>query len=93
MLVELVWGLSVGSLALVADAMHMFSDLLALVIGFHSMRMSRKERTNEATYGFSRMEVIGALINGVFLLSVCLSIAMEAAQRFFGEVNHKLADG
>jgi len=90
--VELIWGIAIGSLALVADAMHMLSDFIALCVGFYAARVSKKQKTDDATYGFSRMEVVGGLMNGTFLLAVCLSILMEAGQRFFESENDKLAE-
>ena len=62
MLLELVWGLIAHSLTLTADAMHMLSDLIALMVGFYAMLLARKERTDKSTYGFKRAEVVGALV-------------------------------
>ena len=60
----------------------MASDLLALFIGFFAARISKKAPTVDVTYGWKRYEVIGAIINGVFLLAVCFTIALESFQRF-----------
>lgn len=81
-MVELIIGYKTNSMALVADSFHMLSDLMSLIIGFTSMVLSqRKEASPLLTYGWSRIEVIGAMANCVFLLSLCLSITTEAIQR------------
>uniref|UniRef100_A0A6B2LU71 Cation efflux protein transmembrane domain-containing protein n=1 Tax=Arcella intermedia TaxID=1963864 RepID=A0A6B2LU71_9EUKA len=79
---ELSIGYKTGSLALIGDAFHMISDTLSLLIAFVATRMSKNSVTEQHTYGWQRSEVIGSFINGVFLLSVSLFIAMEAIQRF-----------
>ena len=81
-LVELIGGLLFGSLALLADSFHMLSDIIALSIGFYAMNLSKKSRTSHASFGWERAEVIGALVNGSFLLAMCFSITLEAVHRF-----------
>merc|ERR1719495_1301156 len=59
----------------------MLSDVIALIIAFISVRLSPKTwRKN--TYGWARAEVVGALINAVFLFALCFSILVEAVKRF-----------
>jgi len=82
-LVELSVGITTGSLALVTDAFHMFSDVVAMGIGLFAVIIAKRKRTLRYSFGLVRMEVIGGLINGVFLLSVCLFIIFEAATRFY----------
>merc|ERR1719506_3663632 len=60
----------------------MLSDVLALAIGFAALLMSKKSRTLSHTFGFARMEIIGALINSTYLLATCISIVLEAVERF-----------
>lgn len=79
--VELIYGFAIGSLALQADAFHMASDLIALFVGFYSLRAAQREATVFATYGWTRMEIVGALLNGVFLLATCFNITLEALHR------------
>jgi len=81
MLVELVVGYLTNSMALVADSFHMLSDVIALVVALVSIRISPREWSKN-TYGWARAEVVGALINSVFLLALCFSITVEAIQRF-----------
>ena len=72
-LVELVTGHITKSIALVTDSFHMLSDSLALVIGFVSVVLStRKKKSTKNTFGWVRAEVLGALVNSVFLVSLCL---------------------
>ena len=81
MLVELIVGNYTNSMALVADSFHMLSDVIALIIAYISVRMSpRKWQRN--TFGYARAEVVGALVNAVFLFALCFSIAVESFKRF-----------
>lgn len=79
-LVEIVVGYLTNSLALVADSFHMLSDVVALVVGFASVRIS-KWRTQKNTFGWARAEVLGALVNAVFLIALCFSILVESLKR------------
>jgi len=83
-----VVGYITNSMALVADSFHMLSDVLALVIAFLSVRVSRTGMTfqfgrNKNTFGWARAEVLGALVNSVFLLALCFSIFVEAIKRLY----------
>ena len=80
-IVELVVGNITKSVALVADAFHMLSDVISLVIGIVAVRIV-KHRTDVNTYGWARAEVVGANINTVFLLALCLTIIFDAIRRF-----------
>ncbi|CAG4951408.1 unnamed protein product [Parnassius apollo] len=79
--VELIVGYVTNSMALVADSFHMLSDVAALVIAFLSVKMSPK-KWSKNTFGWARAEVLGALVNAVFLVALCFSITVEAMQRF-----------
>ena len=81
MVVEITVGYLTNSMALVADSFHMLSDVVALVIALVSIRISPKEWSKN-TFGWARAEVVGALINSVFLLALCFSISVESVQRF-----------
>ncbi|KAF8424489.1 cation efflux protein [Tirmania nivea] len=80
---EIGVGYTVHSLALVADSFHMLNDVFSLLVALWAIKLSRQKSTSSYTYGWQRAEVLGALINGVFLLALCLSIFLEAIQRFF----------
>ncbi|KAJ3122532.1 hypothetical protein HK098_002758 [Nowakowskiella sp. JEL0407] len=82
-IIELVIGYTFNSLALIADSFHMLSDVLGLIIGYVAFRLARSGKTTSSlTYGLQRAEVLGALLNGVFLLALCFTIILEAIQRF-----------
>ena len=81
MLVELIVGNWTNSMALVADSFHMLSDVIALIIAYVSVRMSPK-KWRKNTFGWARAEVVGALVNAVFLIALCFSISVEAIKRF-----------
>ncbi|EXJ78297.1 CDF family cation efflux system protein [Capronia epimyces CBS 606.96] len=81
-LVELIVGYAVHSLALVADSFHMLNDVLSLCVGLWAVRVANTGSSKMYTYGWQRAETLGALVNGVFLVALCLSIFLEAIQRF-----------
>ncbi|ODV88518.1 hypothetical protein CANCADRAFT_32092 [Tortispora caseinolytica NRRL Y-17796] len=81
-LVELISGYTVHSLALVADAFHMLNDIISLLVALWAVRLAKSSKAPvEYTYGWQRAEILGALLNGVFLVALCLSIFLEALER------------
>ncbi|ETS62160.1 hypothetical protein PaG_03726 [Moesziomyces aphidis] len=80
--VEIITGYAVGSLALVADSFHMLNDVMSLVVALWAVKLSTKSSDHRFSYGWQRAEILGALVNGVFLLALCFSIFMEAIERF-----------
>lgn len=83
-LLEAIVGYAVHSLALVADSFHMLNDIISLFIALWAVRVkSNKPADGKYTYGWQRAEILGALINAVFLLALCFTIIIEAIQRFF----------
>jgi len=81
MAIEVVAGLWSGSLALLADAGHMASDLIGLVVALVAAIVAARPATDRQTYGYRRAEVLGALVNGVILLVVSVSVAVSAIGR------------
>lgn len=81
LVVEIIGGLATGSLALLADAGHMFSDLTGLVIALVAISIAARPATDRHTWGFQRTEVLAALINGLILTVVAVSVAIEGIQR------------
>lgn len=82
-LLEAIVGYSVGSLALIADSFHMLNDIISLIIALWAVRVkNNKPADGKYTYGWQRAEILGALINAVFLLALCFTIIIEAIQRF-----------
>ncbi|KAI0981806.1 hypothetical protein GJ496_011709 [Pomphorhynchus laevis] len=79
--VEIISGFLTRSVALVADSAHMLSDSGALLIALFSVRIS-KRKSSKNTYGWVRAEILGALVNAVFLLALCVSISIQAIKRW-----------
>jgi cobalt-zinc-cadmium efflux system protein len=79
---EAVGGLVTGSLALLADAGHMLSDVAALGIALGAIYLSRRPATPARTYGYRRAEVLGAMTNSVALIVIAIFIFFEAWERF-----------
>lgn len=80
--VELIVGYFVNSVSLVADAFHMLSDFMALVVGIVSTRIAKWPSSSKNTFGWQRAEVMGGLINTVMLITLCFTILLQAIQRF-----------
>ncbi|UYV78289.1 SLC30A1 [Cordylochernes scorpioides] len=80
--IEIVVGYLTNSMALVADSFHMLSDVISLIIAFISVRISPM-KWSQNTFGWARAEILGALVNAVFLIALCFSILVEAIKRFF----------
>jgi len=78
---ELIAGIYTNSLALLADAAHMLTDLAALSLGLFALKISVRPATTEKTFGYLRAEILAALANGVILVVVGLFIAYEAYRR------------
>ena len=81
-LVELVGGILTNSLALLSDAGHMFADVGALAISLFAARLSRLQPTASKTFGYHRVEILAAFVNGLALWLVVGLIFREAYQRF-----------
>ena len=79
--VEVVGGVYAGSLALLADAVHMLSDNVALGLALVAAWLAAKPATDERTFGYKRAEVLAALANGVLLVALAIWIFVEAAMR------------
>lgn len=82
LVVEVVGGLLTNSLALLSDAAHMATDVIALTISLTAVRLARRPPDAKRTYGYARMEAIGALVNGGLLFLVAGYILWEAVRRF-----------
>ncbi|VEU20621.1 DEKNAAC101471 [Brettanomyces naardenensis] len=82
-IMEITIGYIVNSLALIADSFHMLNDILSLAVALWAVNVA-KNRVADAkyTYGWQRAEILGALVNGVFLVALCFTIFIEAIQRF-----------
>lgn len=81
LLVEAVGAALTGSLALLADAGHMLSDLVGLIVALTATMVALRPATDRQTYGYQRAEVFGALINGLILVGVAVSVVIGAVSR------------
>lgn len=81
MFAELVGGWLANSLALLADAGHMFLDVAALALSFFAMWMAERPAPARQTYGYHRAEILAALVNGATLIAVSIYILVEAFAR------------
>jgi len=79
---EVVGGILTNSLALLADAGHMLTDVASLVLALIAMRFAARPATPKKTYGYYRAEILAAFVNGVTLVLIALYIFYEAFQRF-----------
>lgn len=82
MIVEAVGGWLTNSLALIADAGHMLSDSISLLIGVLAFTFGERAADRMKTYGYKRFEILAAVFNGVTLVLVSLYIFYEAFHRF-----------
>ncbi|TFB89825.1 cation transporter [Cryobacterium sp. TMT1-3] len=81
LLLEVIGAWLTGSLALLADAGHMLSDLLGLIVALTATMVAARPATDRATFGFQRAEVFGALINGLILIVVAGVVSVAAITR------------
>ena len=86
MLAEAIGGWISGSLALLADAGHMFSDGFSLGLALFAFYMGDKAPDKRRTFGYQRFQVLAAFINGLTLLGIAVWILIAAVQRFFQPV-------
>lgn len=80
--VQLVGGLMSGSLALVADAVHNFSDAGSLAIAAFARKVAGLPPSERMTYGYGRAEILGALVNSTTLVIVGIYLLYESVDRF-----------
>lgn len=90
-LIQVVGGIISGSLSLLSDALHNFSDVVSLVISYIASILTKKEQTVEKTFGYKRAEIIAAFINTLTLILIAFFLIIEAVKRFYDphEINSK----
>jgi zinc transporter 1 len=79
---EFAIGFTFNSMVLTADAFNVLSDFLGVVIALVCMKISAKGPSERNTFGWTRCDVLGALINAVFMIALCVSIFLDSLQRF-----------
>jgi len=91
MLLELVGGIVANSLALISDALHMFTDVGAFVLSLIVLKIAKRPSSSEMSYGYKRAEVLGALASGLTLWALCGVLIYEAIMRII--TPHEVAGG
>lgn len=82
LIIEVIGGLWTGSLALLSDAAHMLTDVMALIIALLAIRIGKRAADDRRTFGYKRFEILAAALNAVVLFLVAFYILYEAYQRF-----------
>lgn len=91
MLVELTGGIIAHSLALISDALHMFTDVGAFVLSLIVLRIAKRPSTKKMTFGYQRAEILGALASGLTLWALCGVLIYEAIIRII--TPHEVSGG
>lgn len=79
---QVVGGLISGSLSLLSDALHNFSDVISLIISYAAARLSKKKASLQRTFGYKRAEILAAFINASTLVIIAVLLTIEAIERF-----------
>lgn len=79
---QVIGGIISGSLALIGDALHNFSDVLSLVISYMANVLSGKSSSETKTFGYKRAQILAAFINALTLIGVSVYLIIEAIERF-----------
>ncbi|SRX52586.1 cation diffusion facilitator family transporter [Aequorivita sp. CIP111184] len=79
---QVIGGLISGSLSLLSDALHNFSDVLSLIVSYIADRYSKKDASVTKTFGYKRAEIIAAFVNSATLIVVAIYLIYEAILRF-----------
>lgn len=79
--VQIIGGILSGSLSLISDAMHNFSDAVSIIITFIALRLSKRPKTPKYTFGLKRAEIIAAVINASTLIIICFFLIKEAVEK------------
>lgn len=80
---QIIGGIISGSLALLSDALHNFTDVLSLVISYIANILAKRKASQKRTFGYKRAEIIAAFINSSVLILVGIILIYEAIERFF----------
>lgn len=83
---QVVGGLLSGSLSLISDALHNFSDVVSLIISYVATKLSKRKASNDKTFGYKRAEILAAFVNALSLIVVALYLVKEAVERLWDPV-------
>jgi cobalt-zinc-cadmium efflux system protein len=79
---QVIGGLMSGSLSLLSDALHNFSDVVSLIISFIANKIASREASYNRTFGYKRAEIIAAFVNALSLIVIAILLIKEAVERF-----------
>lgn len=89
---QVIGGFVSGSLALLSDALHNFSDVISLLVSYFASKLSRKKASTDKTFGYKRAEILAAFINASTLIIIAVLLIIESVKRFNNpeEINSNL---
>jgi len=79
---QVIGGILSGSLALLSDALHNFSDVLSLIVSYVASKLSKRKASVNRTFGYKRAEILAAFVNAATLIIVAVILIFEAVDRF-----------
>lgn len=79
---QVIGGLVSGSLSLLSDALHNFSDVLSLIVSYIASKLSKQKASINRTFGYKRAEILAAFVNAATLIIVAVILIKEAVERF-----------
>ncbi len=83
---ELIGGIISGSLSLISDALHNFSDGIAIIISYFAIKLNEKPTSQNFTFGFKRAEIIAAVFNASVLIGISIYLFIESYNRFLNPI-------
>ncbi len=85
-LAELIGGIISGSISLISDAIHNFSDVISLIVSYVANKLAKRDATEKQTFGYKRSEIIAAFLNSATLIILAVFILFEAIERIIKPV-------
>ncbi|NOX46709.1 MAG: cation transporter [Chlorobi bacterium] len=83
---QIIGGIVSGSMALLSDAAHNFSDVLSLMISWAARKLTRRKLTTDRTFGYKRAEIFAAFVNSTTLIVIAVVLAIEAIERLMDPI-------
>jgi zinc transporter 2 len=85
MLAEFAGGIYAGSLAIVSDAAHLFSDLSGFFISIVSIKLAKREKSKKLSFGYHRAEILGAMCSIMIIWAITIALVAEGVERIIDE--------
>jgi len=80
---EVIGGIISGSISLLTEALHNFSDVLSLLLSYFTNKIAKRKPDEQHTFGYKRAEILATFINSATLIGIAIYLIVEAVQRFF----------